>query len=166
MGRSLGKPNPGNVYIDRGLHACPTQKTKFLSFQSICWKGHVTWIGPFLFLGKGMVKCQIFHGWNSSTFNSYKFLCPDLHLLVGNLDIYFSQTYILWRCKALGKIPLVFIFRGHLICMNVPPTKEEGGYSLRVGGILHPITKDVVTFIIKHMIIPPTLRKPSSSYTL
>jgi hypothetical protein len=40
--------------------------------------------------------------------------------------------------------------------MNIPPRKEEGGYSLRVGGILHLITEDV-TFIIKHM-IPPTLR--------
>jgi hypothetical protein len=33
---------------------------------------------------------------------------------------------------------------------------QEGGYSLRVGGISHLITKDV-TFIIKHM-SPPTLR--------
>jgi hypothetical protein len=41
------------------------------------------------------------------------------------------------------------LYGGHL-------RKEEVGYSLRVGGMLHLITKDV-TFIIKHM-IPPTLR--------
>jgi hypothetical protein len=41
----------------------------------------------------------------------------------------FSQTYILWRCKALDKIPLVYIFGGHLICMNIPPRKEEGSYT-------------------------------------
>jgi hypothetical protein len=154
MGRSLGKPNSGNVYIDGGLHACLYTKDQVLEFQDLkCWKGHVTWTGPFLFLGKGIVKCQIFHGWNSSTFNSYKLLCPDLDLLVGNLDIYSSQTYILWRCK----FPWFIIFRGHLIGMNISPRKEEGGYSLRVGGILHLITKEDATFIIKHM-IPPTLR--------
>jgi hypothetical protein len=105
MGRSLGKPTPGNVYMDIGLHACPTQKTKFLSFKIICWKGHVTWIGPFLFLGKGMVKCKIFHGWNSSTFNSYKFLYPDLHLLVGNLDIFFLRPTYFGDARHLTKFP-------------------------------------------------------------
>jgi len=85
-------------------------KDQVLEFQDlICWKGHVTWIGPFLFLGEGIVKCQNIPWLEFFHFQLLQIsMCPDLHLLVENLDIYFSQTYILWRCKALGKIPLVY----------------------------------------------------------
>lgn len=51
MGRSLRKPNPDNVYIDRGLRAT-TQKTKFLEFQDYMLERacHMDW--TFFVFGK------------------------------------------------------------------------------------------------------------------
>jgi hypothetical protein len=118
--------------MDRGLHACPPQKTKFLSFKIICWKGHVTWIRPFFVFGKRNCEMPNIPWLEFFHFQLLQILVPSFTSFGCNLDIYFSQTMQSTWQNSLS------LYGEHLYMLECPSWKRGGWVLLKSGRDLTP----------------------------